>query len=125
MKLSFLDWVSLIANIVTILGISGFLTSYINKKREEKKTSNEVLANAIKSASLNLNLYKLDDKKIYRVTDYIKYLQDNLKEWKENITNFEIETDWQESEEYFLPSEEELFGGSSASISDSDDYTTD
>ena len=73
MKLSFLDWVSLIANIVTILGISGFLTSYINKKREEKKTSNEVLANAIKSASLNLNLYKLDDKKIYRVTDYIKY----------------------------------------------------
>ena len=125
MKLSFLDWVSLIANIVTILGISGFLTSYINKKREEKKTSNEVLANAIKSASLNLNLYKLDDKKIYRVTDYIKYLQDNLKEWKENITNFEIETDWQESEEYFLPSEEELFGGSSASISDSDDYSTD
>ena len=61
MKLSFLDWVSLIANIVTILGISGFLTSYINKKREEKKTSNEVLANAIKSASLNLNLYKLDE----------------------------------------------------------------
>ena len=44
---------------------------------------------------------------------------------KENITNFEIETDWQESEEYFLPSEEELFGGSSASISDSDDYSTD
>ena len=125
MKLSFLDWVSLIANIVTILGISGFLTGYINKKREEKKTSNEVLANAIKSASLNLNLYKLDDKKIYRVTDYIKYLQDNLKEWKENITNFKIETDWQESEEYFLPSEEELFGGSSASISDSDDYSTD
>ncbi|MDI6043824.1 hypothetical protein QLT07_04390 [Streptococcus equi subsp. zooepidemicus] len=57
MKLSFLDWVSLIANIVPILGISGFLTGYINKKREEKKTSNEVLANAIKSASLSLNLY--------------------------------------------------------------------
>ena len=37
MKLSFLDWVSLIANIVTILGISGFLTGYINKKREEKR----------------------------------------------------------------------------------------
>lgn len=37
MKLSFLDWVSLIANIVTILGISGFLTSHINKKREEKR----------------------------------------------------------------------------------------
>lgn len=125
MKLSFLDWVSLIANIVTILGISGFLTSYINKKREEKKTSNEVLANAIKSASLSLNLYQLDDKKIYRVTDYISYLQNSLKEWKENITNFEIETDWQESEEYILPSEEELLGDSSASISDSDDYTTD
>ena len=37
MKLSFLDWVSLIANIVTILGISGFLTAYINRKREEKR----------------------------------------------------------------------------------------
>ncbi|HFI0712783.1 TPA: hypothetical protein ACGO5E_002107, partial [Streptococcus suis] len=125
MKLSFLDWVSLIANIVTILGISGFLTGYINKKREEKKTSNEVLANAIKSASLSLNLYQLDDKKIYRVTDYIRYLQDNLKKWKERITDFEIETDWQESEEYFLPSEEELFVDSSDFISDSDGYSTD
>ena len=110
MKLSFLDWVSLIANIVTILGVSGFLTAYINKKRDEKKTSNEVLANAIKSASLNLNLYQLDDKKIYRVTDYIKYLQDNLKNWKEIIIDLEIETDWQTSGEHILPSEEELLG---------------
>lgn len=30
MELSFLEWVSLIANIVTILGIGGFLTAYRN-----------------------------------------------------------------------------------------------
>ena len=37
MDLSFLDWISLIANIVTILGISGFLNDYLNKRKDEKK----------------------------------------------------------------------------------------
>ncbi|MHA4906957.1 hypothetical protein [Streptococcus constellatus] len=126
MSLSFLDWVSLIANIVTILGIGGFLTAYINKKREEKKTSNEVLANAIKSSSLQLNLYKLDNKKIYRSTDYIKFLQQNLQEWRDSINDFEVDIDWQQSEEYFIPSEEELLGLDSEQTDTSDDiYSTD
>lgn len=126
MKLSFLDWVSLIANIVTILGISGFLTAYINRKREEKKTSNEVLANAIKSSSLQLNLYKLDNKKIYRSADYIKFLQQNLQEWRDSINDFEVDRDWQQSEEYFIPSEEELLGLDSEQADISDDiYSTD
>lgn len=80
MKLSFLDWVSLIANIVTILGISGFLTAYINRKREEKKTSNEVLANAIKSSSLQLNLYKLDSIRRLSIVDKLLLLFKNLEE---------------------------------------------
>ena len=126
MKLSFLDWVSLIANIVTILGISGFLTAYINRKREEKKTSNEVLVNAIKSSSLQLNLYKLDNKKIYRSADYIKFLQQNLQEWRDSINDFEVDRDWQQSEEYFIPSEEELLGLDSEQADISDDiYSTD
>ncbi|MEG3267803.1 hypothetical protein [Streptococcus suis] len=126
MKLSFLDWVSLIANIVTILGISGFLTAYINRKREEKKTSNEVLANAIKSSSLQLNLYKLDNKKIYRSADYIKFLQKNLQDWRETINSLEVNTDWQHSEENFIPSEEELLGYAPKQVDTSDDiYSTD
>ncbi|HHT7794516.1 TPA: hypothetical protein ACT2H1_000030 [Streptococcus suis] len=126
MKLSFLDWVSLIANIVTILGISGFLTAYINRKREEKKTSNEVLANAIKSSSLQLNLYKLDNKKIYRSADYIKFLQKNLQDWRETINSLEVDTDWQHSEENFIPSEEELLGYAPKQVDTSDDiYSTD
>lgn len=126
MKLSFLDWVSLIANIVTILGVSGFLTAYINRKREEKKTSNEVLANAIKSSSLQLNLYKLDNKKIYRSADYINFLQKNLQDWKETINSLEVDTDWQHSEENFIPSEEELLGYAPKQVDTSDDiYSTD
>lgn len=37
MTLSFIDWVSLIANIVTILGIGGFLITYISNIIKDKK----------------------------------------------------------------------------------------
>lgn len=63
MPLSFIDWVSLIANIVTILGIGGFLLTYISNRRKDKKIANETLANAIKLASVRLNLYRVKSKK--------------------------------------------------------------
>ncbi|HEL1581868.1 TPA: hypothetical protein TXJ09_000859 [Streptococcus suis] len=64
MQLSFLDWISLLANIVTILGISGFLTDYLNKKHQkEKEIQNEkqqaevIFLQAIKDASMKLDIY--------------------------------------------------------------------
>lgn len=123
MELSFLDWVSLIANIVTILGICGFLTAYRNKKNSEKQIANETLASAIKSASLKLNLYNINSKKIYRAVDTLDMLKNGLREWRENIIDFGIDTGWQSEEENNLPDfEKELFGYSSYIDKDDEDF---
>lgn len=107
MTLSFIDWVSLIANIVTILGIGGFLITYISNRIKDKRTANETLANSIKLASVRLNLYRIKSKKIYRPVDYLTILKDELENWKKNIILFGTDTDWQFDEEYNLPSYDE------------------
>ncbi len=122
MELSLLDWVSLIANIVTILGIGGLFTAYRNKKNSEKQIANETLASAIKSASLKLNLYNINSKKIYRAVDTLDMLKNRLREWRENIIDFGIDTDWQSEKENNLPDfEKKLFGYSSYIDKDDED----
>lgn len=122
MDLSFLDWISLIANIVTILGISGFLNDYLNKRKDEKKISNDVLSNAIKLASLSLDIYDIKEQKIYRASDYIKVIKTNLEEWKDLINNFEINRDWQQEEKYNLPDTEEHNLTSTEQYNDGEEY---
>lgn len=122
MPLSFIDWVSLIANIVTILGIGGFLITYISNRRKDKKIANETLANAIKLASVRLNLYRVKSKKIYRPVDYLTILKNELKNWKENIILFGIDIDWQFDEEVNLPSYEGEYSYPNITNEDQEDY---
>ena len=109
MTLSFIDRVSLIANIVTILGIGGFLITYISNRIKDKRTANETLANSIKLASVRLNLYRIKSKKIYRPVDYLTILKEELETWKENIIIFGVDIDWQFEEEYNIPSYDEEY----------------
>ncbi|HFI0467673.1 TPA: hypothetical protein ACGPAL_001287 [Streptococcus suis] len=102
MQLSFLDWISLLANIVTILGISGFLTDYLNKKRQkEKEIQNEkqqaevIFLQALKDASMKLDIYQLSRGKIYRSTDYLRELKSKLEEWLNNI-ELSADTSWKD-----------------------------
>lgn len=105
MPKTFLDWVEFLANVITILGVSSFLIAYIGKKVDAKRQATEVMVRAVKSASLSLAIYELSSQKIYVSSDYVRFFKEKLETWSGVINDFEVDTAWKDSDDYFLPSE--------------------
>lgn len=105
MEIEWFDWISLMANIVTILGIGGFLTEYFSRRKNKIQVANQVTLYAIKNASLKLHIYSLEEQRIYRSQDLLEILIAKLRQWGEDVS-FTADTEWKSDSEYIIPSNE-------------------
>lgn len=109
MSLKLLEWISLLADLVTVLGITGFFTSWLLNRRNTKQITYDILHRSFQDALITTNVLSLEEyfleessfnslivmldsvkEALYIETD--EFFKENMEEYHSQLSLEEIES---------------------------------